>query len=382
MNISLVTINLSQGGGQRDIVVLANAFSKTGHNVKILLTEKKSSVCYEIDTKIKIICLDEYAKRELKQRGIIFKFFKKIKRFLCKNSEYKSKKLYYKEKALFFSKFILKECKNDVIISELIQANIVVGLAKRRLSNKILIREGTFPEREDYSQGFKKLRDEAYAQADLCVFQTATQMNLFSEKIKSKGVIIPNALVEGLPVFNEEACREKIIVNYGGFRAVKNLPVLLYAFIKIHKKYDDYKLFFFGGGEKKEELEKIIKDNKVESYVTLNPFCNNVHDKVKQASMFVMTSDYEGMPNSLLEAMAIGLPCISTDCDGGGARAVIENGVNGILVPKGDVDAVAKAMEDLIQHPDKAEFIAKNAIKIREELSSQKIVNMWLKIMN
>jgi glycosyltransferase involved in cell wall biosynthesis len=92
--------------------------------------------------------------------------------------------------------------------------------------------------------------------------------------------------------------------------------------------------------------------------------------------MFVLSSDYEGMPNVLLEAMCMGMPSISTDCPSGGPRELIEDGVNGLLVPVGDVEALAEAMEKMAD-PDFAAQMAEAAYRIREELTSTDVFVSW-----
>ena len=93
--------------------------------------------------------------------------------------------------------------------------------------------------------------------------------------------------------------------------------------------------------------------------------------------MFVLSSDYEGMPNALMEAMASGLPCVSTDCGGGGARFLIENGENGILVPQRDEDALAAAMEKILSDETLAAKLGENARKLQETLAPEKIYGEW-----
>lgn len=84
-------------------------------------------------------------------------------------------------------------------------------------------------------------------------------------------------------------------------------------------------------------------------------FRNDVHEKIADATMFVMSSDYEGLSNALLEAMAMGLPCISTDSPPGGARMVIRNGQNGLLVPVGNKEKLMEAMDSIAANAEMAE---------------------------
>ena len=112
------------------------------------------------------------------------------------------------------------------------------------------------------------------------------------------------------------------------------------------------------------------------------PAQNDIHNLIKDYAMFVSSSDFEGMSNSMLEAMAIGLPTICTDCPAGGARAVIKDHENGVLVPVNDVQAMADAMKEVAGNPELAEKLSINGSKIREDLSVDKIVNQWMEIIN
>ena len=96
--------------------------------------------------------------------------------------------------------------------------------------------------------------------------------------------------------------------------------------------------------------------------------------------MFVSSSDYEGLSNSMIEAMAIGLPCICTDCLGGGTREVMIDEENGLIVPMNDVDAMYCAMKRFADDPDFAERCGENASKIRDKLSVEKIAQQWIDV--
>lgn len=380
--IFLIT-NLSKGGGQRDVSLLSDAFVKMGHEVQIVLLGRKDTVDFYINEKIKIVQLDDWISLNPEDTFRIFldKVQYKIKGMISRDKEYEALKYYYMRKATKLCHFISSSKISGPIYSFLAESNIVAGLARKKIHNKIIIKEGTFPNRDDYSVQFKNIRNRAYALADICVFQTEEQKGLFPKSIQKKSIVIPNMISENLLCLDLSVQRNKHIVNYGGYRAVKNLPLLIAAFTKVWQNHREYKLFLYGDGPDKGKLQKMIDAYKMQSNIIVNDFAHDIHNIVKGSAMFVMTSDFEGMPNSLIEAMAIGLPVISTDCDGGGAKAVIENGVNGLLVPKGDVDAVAAAMEDLIIHPEKAEYLARNAVKIREKLLVEKIAEEWIKIL-
>ena len=98
--------------------------------------------------------------------------------------------------------------------------------------------------------------------------------------------------------------------------------------------------------------------------------------------MFVSSSDYEGMSNSMLEAMAMGLPCVCTDCPAGGARAVIKDGENGLLTPVGDSHALYLAMKKIAENPGLANKLSQNSVKIRNKQSVDKIIKKWMELID
>lgn len=126
---------------------------------------------------------------------------------------------------------------------------------------------------------------------------------------------------------------------------------------------------------KTENIEKICEEN-----LSFHPAVSDVHERIKDAYMFVSSSDFEGLSNSMLEAMAMGIPTICTDCPCGGARMVIENGVNGLLTPVGDKDKLSAAMQRVADNSQIAHNIGKEAQKIRSKLSTDIIVGEWRKI--
>ena len=174
--------------------------------------------------------------------------------------------------------------------------------------------------------------------------------------------------------------RKHEIVNFCRLNKQKNIPLLIDAFELLKREYPNYKLRIYGRGEEKDYLISYIKEKELESSVFFEDFATDIHERIVDAAMFAFTSDYEGLSNSMIEAMAIGLPCVCTDCAGGGARMMIQDHVNGILVPVGDVHAVYKGMKEIIEHPELAEKLSKEASKVREQLSINKIADQWEEI--
>ena len=168
----------------------------------------------------------------------------------------------------------------------------------------------------------------------------------------------------------------------------KNIELLLNAFEKLHIEYPGYSLEIYGNAQDNEEREyknkiiKLIGERQLDDCVTVYPPAAKVHERVLKSAMFVSSSDYEGLSNSMLEAMAIGLPCVCTDCLGGGAREVIKDHENGLIVPMNDAEAMCRAMKEFAENPTLAQKCSQNAAKIREELSAEKIARQWLDIID
>ena len=215
--------------------------------------------------------------------------------------------------------------------------------------------------------------------ADGYVFQTNDAQAYYGGALIKRSTVIPNPLFIGddYPATQYNGLREKKIVTTGRLNKQKNHSLLIRAFKKISDEFPDYKLIIYGEGPERQNDETLIKELGLEGRVLLPGTINNVPEKIHKSSLYVLSSDFEGMPNSLMEAMALGLPCISTDCPCGGPRELIENGKNGILVPTGNEKALADAMKNILNDEKFALKIGKNAMSIRERLSLNKVCKQW-----
>jgi glycosyltransferase involved in cell wall biosynthesis len=153
--------------------------------------------------------------------------------------------------------------------------------------------------------------------------------------------------------------------------------MLIRAFAYIYKKHKDYKLIIYGNGSMKEELKTYASQLLPRRSFVFESASEEILKKINDAGIFVLSSDYEGLPNALIEAMAIGLPCVSTDCPSGGPRMLIDNYKNGILVDVADEEALAMALNEIILNKNLADKLGKNAKKIRFRLEEEKIINEW-----
>jgi glycosyltransferase involved in cell wall biosynthesis len=158
--------------------------------------------------------------------------------------------------------------------------------------------------------------------------------------------------------------------------------LLLEAFALFNKKTSNpFTLTIYGKGSLQVSLQEQASTLGIADKVNFAGFYADVMAKIKNSAMYILSSDYEGIPNSLLEAMAIGLPVIATDCPAGGPASLIRHGENGLLVPVGDAAALATAMSELAANPDTAARMAKEAIKVREQYSVDIITKQWINLM-
>jgi glycosyltransferase involved in cell wall biosynthesis len=170
------------------------------------------------------------------------------------------------------------------------------------------------------------------------VFQTKDAQAFYGGEIAKHSVIIPNPLFIGddYPDTQYVGEREETIVTTGRLNKQKNHPLLIRAFKRIAVEFPEYKLIIYGEGPERQNDEALISELGLQERVLLPGTINDVPAKIYKSSLYVLSSDFEGMPNALMEAMALGLPCISTDCPCGGPRELIYKGYIGMLVPVDD----------------------------------------------
>ena len=344
MKALFVTAGMDGGGTERVIAVLANYMVQHGHDVTILMTVGEESV-YELDNRIKLAGIGERTGGRIGKR---VERIRKIRRYF-------------------------REDKERVILSFGIETNLFSILAGLLLKNKILVSERNDPNRCSYPA----IRNLLYQFADGFVFQTKAAQQCFGRNIRKKSVVIANPVKDSLPEpFQGE--RRKRISAVGRLEPQKNHKLLISAFAEFYKTHPDYELFIYGKGELQRELQELAEQSGISSQVKFPGFAKNVPEQIKADAMYVLSSDYEGISNSLMEAMAIGMPVISTDCPIGGSALLIQSGVSGILTPVGDTKALTEAMCRIADEPEKAQKMAQRAQEIRETYSTSKICTQWM----
>lgn len=217
-----------------------------------------------------------------------------------------------------------------------------------------------------------------YRNATFCVFQTEVVYQSMPFEVRKKSVVIPNPILTELPEPKSLECRKPYIVCVGRLSEEKNQALLLKAYAKIPKC--EYRVMLFGKGLLEEPLKKLAESLSISDSVEFKGYSYDVISDISDSEIFVLPSNSEGMPNALIEAMAMKLACVSTDVSSGGSRFLI-NGDNGILIPVGDSEALSSALRMLIENKELRRKCQENAYNIRKQLDKTKIVNMWLELM-
>ncbi len=386
---------LKGGGAERVASILTNEFHKNGYACEFLLTScnRNEVISRDLSEDVPVILLREYFKKS--HADIFYELLRPVTSLLCVPFEKAKKSVpaffsylsfvanYYKE--INALKIFLKERETATVVTFLQPSIPLVLLAGRKTKNKIIISERGDPKRlMKHRYGYKFI-EKYYERANKIVFQTEDAKNTYPENIAAKGTVIFNPIKENLPP-QYEGERNKNITTFCRISYQKNLPVLVKAFSEVHKDFEDYRLRIIGNTQNAddekalEETEDLIERLNVADFVDFEPFSLNVHSEIIEDAVYVNSSDYEGMSNAMLEAMAIGLPVVCTDCPIGGAAAVIKDGENGLLVPVGDADELAKAIKKVITAKELSLELSENAVKIKEELSLRNIARKWMEL--
>lgn len=353
MRIVFFTMVMTKGGTERVISILCN--NGLGRNNEMHI----------------VTCIEEDTQYLLKDGVIIHKGFMSIQEH--RKSD-KAKEL------LFLCKKYSKAMKNiepDIIIALLPEPCIIAGLCKKKVGKVLIGSERGNPYFQYQSPVYKRLVLSLYPKSDGFVFQTEGAREYFGRKLQKKSTVIGNPVSIPDEFRQLPESRVKEIVSVGRFTPEKNYPLLLKAFQKVAEQADGYVLKIYGKVDENLKPAELSKELGIEEKVFFMGQVDDILAQIRNASVFVLSSMSEGMPNALLEAMAIGLPAVATDCPSGGPRQLISDGENGLLVPNDDADALATAILRIIGDEDLSHKLSENALKIVDEYSEEKICAQW-----
>lgn len=343
-HICFVHIGMARDGAERVIARLSNMYAHKGYMVDIIVL-LLDECGYELHDNVRIVSL---VRNDMPRKKNILYWIRGIRRFV-------------------------KETNPEHVIAFSMYVNIFTLIACMGLKRDILISERNDPSSDGRSKIDIALTRLLYPFADKIVFQTNRAQNCFSKRIKDKSKIIVN------PV--EIACeaedqKDNKIVTVGRLESQKNQSLLLRAFAKLHSDYSNINLEIYGKGGLLDELVSEAKELGILDRVEFMGNVPDVHYRIRNAIMFVLSSDFEGLSNALLEAMMMGIPCISTNC--AGSDEVIRNEKNGLLVNVGDEDGLYMAMKKLLENNELRKDISNQAKSDLSVFKSDKVLSEWM----
>ena len=346
---------LEQGGAERVVTNLANQFAKEGYQV-IIATEWYGENEFQIDSGVKRVHVGLREGDEKKHH--LIQFLLRVK--------------YLKE--------FLKEERPDILIPFARKALYRGLMAAYFMKIPVLISVRTDP-----AQHYIRISDKIQMRlllprADGCVFQTQGAREFFAPRLQDNSRIILNPIHEKYIGVPKPEKRTKTVVQSGRLVDFKNQPMLVRAFVQVHEKHPDYDLKIYGGDSfdgTKEILEGLIRENKAQDYIHLMGASDSLEKDMADAALFAFTSEWEGLPNALMEAMALGLPIVATDCPCGGPRTIMTNEEDGLLIPIKDEQALADGINRLIENPDLAERLGTEARKIADRANGRAVYEQW-----
>lgn len=344
---------LRGGGAERVMVLLANAMVEKVHKITFIFTMDEVRN-YDLDRRIEIV-INNKKRDPLGQIAFIRKY--------------------------------MKENRDAVFVSFFTYQNLYSLLAKIFLPTKVIVSERNDPKKTLYGRkGLERLRNYLYTKADRIVFQTEEAKQYFSKEIQIKGIIICNPLSPLLPEVYEGE-RDKRIVAVARLNKQKNLPMLISGVSDFLSKNPEYCLEIYGESDPrdpniKSDLMKLAENKGISGQVKLMGFVSNVTEMIRNASLYVSTSNYEGISNAMLEALAMGLPCVCTDCPVGGARMFVKNGMNGYLVPVGNEELFREALFKALSNKKWGAACSVEASNLRKQLSVNTIAEEWINVLN
>jgi glycosyltransferase involved in cell wall biosynthesis len=364
-HILFLVSSMQGGGAERVAALLCNHWVEQGHQVTLIPTFSGRGECsYPLDKRVR---LDYLADRVMTTRQ---SFWNKIRRLLVLRR-------------------IIREDNPDVVVSFLWHVNLAAILAGIGSNVPVVVSERTYPPMMPLGSIRERLRRWAYPLASTVVMQTDQGREWLASTIpRAHGAVIPNPVVYPLPSgsprvsVNEVVPVEReVLLAVGRLGEEKRFDRVIDAFAKLVKSHRNWDLVILGEGPERAALEAQRDNLGLHVRVHLPGQVGNLTDWYQHASLYVMSSRFEGFPNTLVEAMAHGLPVVSVNCETGPGD-IIRQDIDGLLVsPDDGVTGLVKTIDRLISDPERLKRIATAAADVRERFSMERIAMEWDRVL-
>lgn len=363
MKILFLVSSLNTGGAERVATTLASAWSRRGHEVTLVSTYPRQGECfYPLDPGVKLVWIAD----------------------LLRGARNPVTVAVAKLRAL---RAMMRDHAPDVVISFLTNVNVMALLAHSGLRVPIIVCERTNPVAATNSGAvLRTLRRLTYPKADVVTVQADSAVEPFRRMVPGirRLEVVSNPLPPELlerPLNPVSSQGRKRLMAMGRMVPAKQFDVLIQTFGVLAADNPDWDLVIWGDGPLREALAEQVARLGLDGRVSLPGRTDAPWDELSKADAFALTSAVEGFPNVLLEAMALGLPCIAFDCPSGPAE-MTRQGRDALLVPLGDAAALGQGLRRLMQEPAlRAELAQRGAGSVRQRYALDQILGRWNEIM-
>lgn len=338
------------GGAERVMAILCNRLVENNGDIYLVTDEKKRKE-YKLDSRIKRIYVGYIGNGGFIRRNI---------------------------NMILSLRKIIRDVEPSVVCSFMMESNVRNVIASFGTRAKTCIAVRTSPDREIDNRIIRIIGHFICGLADVIVFQTETACRMYPRHTRNKSCVIPNPVSDVF--FEKPKCPKPIgkhIIAVGRLTAEKNFTRMIEIFEIVQKAVPDAVLSIWGEGYEREKLEKAISEKHLENKVILKGTTSCIKNEYDKNDIYILTSDFEGMPNTILEAMACGLPVVAADCPCGGVREIIENDMNGFLVDPADKMCFATKVLLLLSDVETYDRIAYEGRRTVERYREEQVSLQW-----
>lgn len=355
LRIVFIIPNLGSGGAERVASVLCNDWAAQGHDVTLLTFEQEGAEpFFPLDPRI---ALRPLAAAE-RSRGLAAMLSKNRARIARLRAS-------------------IGDLRPDVAVAFMTEANVLALAASRGMKLPVVISERNQPDRPGLGTVHKIARRVTYPLASAIVVQTEAIADWVESRFKVPVHVIPNPVPRVSGSGERPPGGPPTIVSVGRLSKQKGLDLLIESFAALADKHADWRVVIYGEGPERAALAELAAVKGLAQRISFPGVTKDVPGVLRQASLFVLPSRYEGYPNALVEALACGLPIVATDCPGATAE-ILKDGLHGLLVPAGDVPALARALDTMMSSPELRAAYARRAADAVTALDVRVIGQRWL----
>jgi len=362
MKILFFISSLQCGGAERVTVNLANHWAGKKYDITVVTLAPQGNDFYELLPAVKRVALNLTGD----SGNVLFGLSQNLRR-------------------VFALRRALRQIQPDVALGMMSTSNVLLALATCGVpAVRAIGCERIHPPQVPLGVLWETLRRHTYGRLAAVTALTGESADWLKSHTSARRVpMIPNAAVWSIPVqaprlSPDSFCSSgrRMLLGVGRLDRQKGFDWLLESFLPLAKKYPDWNLVILGEGPLRNALQAQVRRTGLEKCVFLPGRVGNVGEWYERADLFVLSSRFEGFPNTLTEAMAHGLAAVSFDCDTG-PRDIIRHEVDGLLVPPGDVSAMTAALDRLMGDAGLRQKFAARAMEVREHFSIDRIAATW-----